>query len=91
MLETKWLIVNHPILKDQVDFEEAQEQPDGILVRTPMVSVLRWTKRNVLYEKELIPLDMPSNSPPNFSRALLLKLSLQVSIAPYLLGKVEDQ
>ena len=45
LLEMKWLIVNHPILKDQVDFEEAQEQPDGILVRTPMVG-------DCLFEKD---------------------------------------
>ena len=35
LLEAKWLIVNHPLIQGQVDFEEAEEGEDGISICTP--------------------------------------------------------
>jgi hypothetical protein len=33
LLEAKWLIANHPLLRGEVDFEEGKEEPAGVLIR----------------------------------------------------------
>ncbi|KAL7581734.1 hypothetical protein ACA910_022271 [Epithemia clementina (nom. ined.)] len=54
LLEAKWLIVNHPILKDDVDFEEVQEQSDGVLmIRTPGLGECLFRKDEFVVNGEL--------------------------------------
>lgn len=35
LLETKWLIANHPLLQGEVDFEDVEEDPEGTCVWSP--------------------------------------------------------
>lgn len=35
LLEIKWLIANHPLVRGQIDFEEPEEDSDQLLVRSP--------------------------------------------------------
>ena len=35
LLEAKWLIANHPLLRGEVDFETVDEGPEGVSICTP--------------------------------------------------------
>ena len=49
LLQTKWLIVNHPILRDQVDFREVEDDgSNNILMRTPGLGDM-WFKKYDIY------------------------------------------
>jgi hypothetical protein len=48
LLEAKWLIVNHPLLRGEVDFEEVPEEPAGVLIRSPGLGDL-WFERDEIY------------------------------------------
>ena len=49
LLEAKWLIANHPLLRGEVDFEEVEEEPFGnvVLVRSPGLGDLRFEKEDI--------------------------------------------
>jgi len=54
LLEIKWLIANHPFLRGQVDFEEVEEEPAGVQIRSPGLGDF-WFERDEIYldnEKE---------------------------------------
>jgi hypothetical protein len=55
LLEAKWLIANHPLLRDEVDFEEVMEEPAGVLIRSPGLGDL-WFERDEIY----VDSDLPS-------------------------------
>lgn len=48
LLETKWLIVNHPLLRGEVDFEEVQEEAAGVQIRSPGLGDI-WFEREDIY------------------------------------------
>jgi hypothetical protein len=48
LLEAKWLIANHPLLRGEVDFEEVMEEPAGVLIRSPGIGDL-WFERDEIY------------------------------------------
>lgn len=48
LLEAKWLIVNHPLTRGEVDFEEVEEEDEGILIRTPGLGEM-WFERGDIY------------------------------------------
>jgi hypothetical protein len=48
LLEAKWLIANHPLLRGEVDFEEVMEEPAGVLIRSPGLGDL-WFERDEIY------------------------------------------
>lgn len=51
LLETKWVIANHPLLKEKVDFEEVEEEEDGsVLIRSPGLGDY-WFDRDRIYLK----------------------------------------
>jgi hypothetical protein len=49
LLEAKWLIANHPLLRGEVDFEEVEEEPSGnvVLVRSPGLGDLKFEKEDI--------------------------------------------
>ncbi len=48
LLEAKWLIANHPLLRGEVDFEQVQEEPAGnVLVRSPGLGDLKFEKDDI--------------------------------------------
>jgi Protein of unknown function (DUF4239) len=48
LLQAKWLISNHPLLKGEVDFEEVKEEVDGsVLVRSPGLGDLLFEKDDI--------------------------------------------
>lgn len=48
LLEAKWLLVNHPLTRGEVDFEEVPEEDEGILIRTPGLGEM-WFERSDIY------------------------------------------
>jgi hypothetical protein len=52
LLEAKWVIANHPLLRGQVDFEEVQEEEDGaVMIRSPGLGDF-WLERGNIYLNE---------------------------------------
>jgi hypothetical protein len=49
LLEAKWLIANHPLLRGGVDFEDIKEDENGVLVRSPGLGDL-WFERDDIYK-----------------------------------------
>lgn len=47
-MEIKWVIVNHPSLKNFVDFEEVKEENGAVLIRSPGVGDV-WFERDDIY------------------------------------------
>jgi hypothetical protein len=48
LLEAKWLIANHPLIKGEVDFEEVAEEDSGtVLVRSPGLGDLLFEKCDI--------------------------------------------
>jgi hypothetical protein len=48
LLEAKWFIVNHPLLRGEVDFEEVEEEPNGdVLIRSPGLGDLMFEKSDI--------------------------------------------
>jgi hypothetical protein len=64
LLQAKWVIANHPLLRGQVDFEEVQQEEDGeVLIRSPGLGDF-WFQRDQIYlyqegEDDLIDPRMP--------------------------------
>jgi hypothetical protein len=56
LLEAKWLIANHPLLRGEVDFEEVMEEQAGVLIRSPGLGDL-WFERDEIY----VDSDLPAN------------------------------
>ena len=53
MLEAKWLIANHPLLRNEVDFEDADDQESGqVLIRSPGLGDLQFEKDDIFLDKE---------------------------------------
>ena len=48
LLQLKWLIANHPLLRGEVDFEEAKEGADGVHIYSPGLGDL-WFEREGLF------------------------------------------
>jgi Protein of unknown function (DUF4239) len=48
LLQMKWLIANHPLLRGEVDFEEAKEDADGVQIYSPGLGDL-WFEREGLF------------------------------------------
>jgi hypothetical protein len=44
----KWVIANHPSLKNFVDFEEVKEENGAVLIRSPGVGDV-WFERDDIY------------------------------------------
>jgi len=60
LLEAKWLISNHPLLKGHVDFDEADEQGSGsVVIRTPGLGDL-WFEENSVISKMVLVKDSKS-------------------------------
>lgn len=48
LLMIKWLLVNHPVVRGQVDFEEVQEGPDGdVRIQSPGLGDLWFEKEDI--------------------------------------------
>lgn len=47
LLEAKWLIANHPLLRGEVDFEEVTEEENVVLVRSPGLGDLKFEKNDI--------------------------------------------
>ena len=53
LLEAKWLIANHPLLRGEVDFEEVEEEPAGnVLIRSPGLGDLKFEKDDIFPDAE---------------------------------------
>jgi Protein of unknown function (DUF4239) len=48
LLQLKYFIANHPLLRDEVDFEEAEEGANGVLIRSPGLGDI-WFERDDLF------------------------------------------
>lgn len=48
LLQLKWLIANHPLLRGEVDFEEAEEGAAGVQIRSPGLGDL-WFEKEELF------------------------------------------
>lgn len=48
LMEIKWVIANHPVLKQFVDFEEVKEENGAVLIRSPGVGDI-WFEREDIY------------------------------------------
>jgi hypothetical protein len=67
LLQLKWLIANHPILRGEVDFEEANEEADGVHIYSPGLGDL-WFEPECLFvngDGEQAQMTVESISPPN--------------------------
>lgn len=51
LLQLKWLLANHPLLRGEIDFEEAEEEAAGVQIRSPGLGDL-WFEREDLYVKD---------------------------------------
>ena len=56
LLGLKWLLVNHPVVGGEVDFEELDEEESGILVRSPGLGDM-WFERGEIFVDSKIPED----------------------------------
>jgi Protein of unknown function (DUF4239) len=48
LLQLKWLIANHPILRGEIDFDEMLDEEDGVQIYSPGLGDL-WFERNDLF------------------------------------------
>lgn len=52
LLEIKWLLVNHPLLRGKVDFEKVGEEADGdVLIQSPGLGDV-WFEKADVYPKD---------------------------------------
>ena len=50
LLQLKWLIANHPLLRGEIDFEETKEEENGVHIYSPGLGDL-WFERKELFVK----------------------------------------
>jgi Protein of unknown function (DUF4239) len=50
LLQLKWLILNHPLLRGEIDFEETEEEENGVHIYSPGLGDL-WFERKELFVK----------------------------------------
>ena len=48
LLQLKWLIANHPLLRGEIDFEETEEEENGVHIYSPGLGDL-WFERKGLF------------------------------------------
>jgi hypothetical protein len=61
LLEAKWLIANHPLLRGEVDFEEVEEEPNGdVLIRSPGLGDLMFEKGDIFPDADTSDAELDS-------------------------------
>jgi hypothetical protein len=50
LLQLKWLLANHPLLRGEVDFEDPEEEADGVQIQSPGLGELWFEKEEIFVD-----------------------------------------